>query len=215
MEEQATLTAYLSPPLVASDGLTIKSSLWAALLDIRAVTKRSAATGVVEDPEGSRAWIGALGYLSLLDQLGTAVARPSRPNSIHSNGILRALLAFADLDGDQLDAVVALRNAFAHDYSLVSIDSRPGKSGRTHRFSLNIEPGMLVSVPQDRWSGSFDPIDGSDTVMSLRGVGDLAESVVAEAQRCNAVGDLQIGLPGGAREMQTRYFLMYVEPAGR
>jgi hypothetical protein len=159
-EEQTTLSAYLSPPLVASDGLTIKSSLWAALLDIRAVTKRSAATGLVEDPEGSRAWIGALGYLSLLDQLGTAVARPSRPNSIHSNGILRALLAFADLDHDQREAVVALRNAFAHDYSLVSIDARPGKSGRTHRFSLNMNPAC---------SRQFLRIDGA--VHSIRSTG--------------------------------------------
>lgn len=207
VSDRDILERYLSKP-VATDGYEVASSLWLALNEARALTGRNLTTGQVEDPEGSRSWLGALGYLCLLDQLGTAVKRPSLTPGGKKNGLERALLAFTDLDGDHRDATVALRNAFAHDYSLINQDKH-GKPGRHHRFQLSPDPGPFLQLPPQRWSGTWADLDGGDTLVSLRGLGDRVESVVDTVGQCFTAGDLEIGLPGGAQEMALRYFHRY------
>lgn len=210
LTETEVLDRYLAPPLRSPDGVELKSSFWAALLDARAVTGRDGSIGQVVRPVDSRAWIGAIGYLCFMDQVGTAVFRPSVGAPDTSAGILRALESFTGLSSDERDAIYALRNALAHDYSLINTDPRKEHDERSHRFQLHPQPGELAALPARRWNGSFaagDLAASDDTIVSLREVGDLAEQVAAEVFAAHAASDLRIGLAGGADEMLARYFM--------
>jgi hypothetical protein len=201
---------YLDPPWTNPQGVTTKSSFWAALLDARAVTGRDADTGAVADPATCASWIGAIGYLCFIDEVGTAVYLASVGSPATTTGVLRALESFSTLSVDERDVVYALRNGLAHDYSLINVDQRNGRQERSHRFQLHAAPGPLAVLPQNRWDGSFQNLGpNEDTIVSLREVGDLAESIARSVIGAHVAGDLRIGLPGGANEMLARYFLQF------
>ena len=77
------LDAYLAPRVIRPDGLTFESSFAALLRDARQATSRDDTTGALPRRRAyeGRSWLGALGYLCLIDQVGTAV-RPKRTTKI-------------------------------------------------------------------------------------------------------------------------------------
>ena len=83
--EEEALGYYLKP-----EGKRM-SSFWAALRDARCATGRNVETGTVVDEAKTGSWLGAIGYLMLLDQIGTAVRRSEAPESPS----LRVALPFA------------------------------------------------------------------------------------------------------------------------
>jgi hypothetical protein len=213
-EEAKALTDYLDRPYVRPDGLILKSSFWAALLDAREATGRDLDNGaVVDGQDRSKYWLGAIGYLCFIDEVGSAVCPAGRRPPREQNGVLAALGAWTDLPEREREAIWALRCALAHDYSLVNTNPRRGGAQLDHRFQLHDQPGPLVVLPARRWCGSFDHLFADeDTVVSLREVGTLAEHVAAAVIDAHSEGQLRIRLEGGAPEMRARYFLIYRAP---
>jgi hypothetical protein len=85
------------------------------------------ATGEVSPKRrASGSWLGALGYMVMLDQIGECF-RPANatplPNA--TPDFIKALTYFAEEIPDrERQALYALRCCFTHDYSLVNITAR-------------------------------------------------------------------------------------------
>lgn len=219
-EESAALDQYLSAPQWTDhgDGLRscAESSFSAALRDARGATGRGP-DGKVVEPERSASWLGAMGYLAFLDQVGTAVRSVDfqRPAGDRQPALRRALAQFAPSWVTEEHGLVlwALRNSLAHDYSLFSQHrDRSGQlvvdSSRHFAFSFDVEGDELIQRAEAQWSGVLHPDElpiECRTVVSLRQLGDLAERVRARVVEEHACGRLRIALDGGADEMNVRY----------
>jgi hypothetical protein len=92
----------------------------AVLRDARGITKRDPDTGRL-DPEVKHghlgSWLGALGYMVLLDQIGRCF-KPKRDAPEQGPPMVKALKHFSGLTDEKTCAIFALRCAFAHDYGL-------------------------------------------------------------------------------------------------
>lgn len=180
------------------------SSFVAALRDARAATGRNLETGVLEDEPRSGNWLGALGYMALLDQIGKCFR--SRGVSCSKHPVRAALECFAGSSDTEAAAVYALRCSFAHDYALVNRREDPLLQ---HHFQVNQdETGPLVALPKTAWDGKLGNRNANNrTVVNLRALGDVTEQVVATIREMADRAELVLVLPGGADELFARYFL--------
>jgi len=104
--EHDTISAFLIYRRRRSDAHWV-SSLVAVLRDARAATGRYLATGEVSPKQrGSGSWLGALGYMVMLDQIGECF-RPANASSLpHGTpDFIKALTYFADEIQDGAGAV--------------------------------------------------------------------------------------------------------------
>jgi hypothetical protein len=231
------LTAYLSPRSHFPPGIYFESSLSAILRDARGATGRDD-EGVLPPDRAheGRSWLGALGYLCLIDQVGTAV-RPKRVTTIPLDehwppSFVRGLARFApDLVSSPLDraALYGVRCALAHDFSLVNMgndgrvrgEKKPPRPGtqrlidRLHVFNYTFDPERpLVDHAVQLWRRTtWTPRPEQMTVVNLYKVGNLAESIVATAQAMHVAGRLTINdeYVRSPRELMVRYGLSYRE----
>jgi hypothetical protein len=198
---------YPTPPRL---GAQYKSSLIALLTDARGATGRDLDTGSVVNPEHTRSWLGATGYLILLDQVGTCF-RQAGMNVAADNPIARALKQFSQVTDDAcVDAIYALRHALAHDYALFNANSK--HPSRQHAFNFTADGHTpLVVLPQRAWGGSYDasvPVPPEETTLvNLRALGDLGEEVVANLRQLHGRQGLDITM--GVAEFMVRYGLYY------
>jgi hypothetical protein len=140
--------------------------------------------------------------LVLLEQIGEAVLRPSRPTA--QNGIPRAVAHFVDavFPVDWTGALVGLRNALAHDYGLVATS---GDQARRHIFRL-ASGGPLVRLPSSTWDRDWHAHPERDaTWVNVIAVADLVEQAVAEVGRAWWANDLDTDLKGGLDELRARF----------
>lgn len=210
--EEETLSAFLHYR-EPQDGAHWVSCLIALLRDARVVTGRDVTTGEVEEDKQELAgrWLGAVGYMTLFDQIGSAY-RPSNQAELAGQHFLKALQYFAPEIGElERDALYALRCSFVHDYSLINIPTMGNqqvRERRTHHFMLTAadEGGPIVKLPVQRWDGDVDHCRLSNaTWVNLRALGDLAEKVFHRLISHHEAGTLTIALPGGLNELQSRY----------
>jgi hypothetical protein len=215
--EHDTISAFLTNRRRRSDTHWV-SSLVAVLRDARAATGRYLATGEVSPKQrGSGSWLGVLGYMVMLDQIGECF-RPADASSL-PNGtpdLIKALTYFADEIPDrERQALYALRCSFAHDYSLVNIPSNR-RTDRLHHFRLSEDPTPcpLVDLPAVPWDGDIARRSVSTaTRVSLRRLGDVAESMYTRLLGLHSRRELSIALPGGAAELRARFaFTVYPDP---
>jgi hypothetical protein len=207
LDENTAITRHLNerPPI---NGIQYKSSLIALLGDARGAAERNAVTGLVEPGKQSASWLGAAGYLILLDQIGTCF-KLKGPEVQADNAITRALMYFSHIqDNATLDALYGLRNALAHDYAL--FNPHATNPARRHAFNFCADAvSPLVRLPVAVWSGDYDPdklIPREQTTMvNLRRIGDLAEEVVAALRRYHQAGRLMIRPPLTVAEFHVRY----------
>jgi hypothetical protein len=175
-------------------------------------------TGLFTDPAAPNAmtWVAALGYLCLLDQLGSVVERGSPSPAMVSElqryagkveqNFRRPLVQFSNLTPDDASALFALRNCLAHDYSLANTHKRPELC---RAFTLHGGTGAFVKHPTVPWNGSFADADtGPDTktAVSLRLLGDTVESVVAAVGMAHALGEVITKLAD--EELLARFFVV-------
>lgn len=149
-------------------------------------------------------WLGALGYLALLDQIGKCF-KPRDVALIFDNAISRALKYFTTLTDEEVDAIYALRNAFAHDYSLYNINhNRPSY---THNFTVIQSPARpLVTLPQDIWDGNLATRSNNNiTWVNLEALGDTVEQICARLLDLANNDQLEVTLQGGPDELLQRY----------
>jgi len=143
-----------------------------------------------------------MGYLVLLEQIGEAVHGASGP--VDQGGIPRALAHFGPtgLQDAWVDALVALRNALAHDYGLVAMNRN---AARRHVFRLTGE-GPLVRLPDSRWDRDWRAHPERDaTYVKVLAVADLVERVIVSVGNAWWSCDLDTDLSGGRDELAARF----------
>jgi len=208
MPEAKALAFFLNfhPP---QSGIQVFSGFVHALKEARQLTHRDLYTGQkLPNSTGQYgSWLGAVGYFALLDQIGKCF-KPKSVARQNGNAIQQALKHFTSLNNAEIDALYALRCAFAHDYSLYNIKS--GKPKLTHNFIVGqgATPNV-VTLPQTQWDGNLqNQAPTVKTTVSLEAFGDLVELVVHKILSCNLAGDLEILLPDGSDELVRRYMFM-------
>jgi hypothetical protein len=210
--EQETLSAFLDYRW-PQDGAHWVSCLIALLRDARVVTGRDVATGEVEPDKVELAgrWLGAVGYMTLFDQIGSAYRRADVAE-LSGQAFMKAFQYFApEVNEAERDALYALRCSFVHDYSLVNVPKQGRqevRDRRTHHFILTAEDdaGPIVKLPPERWDGDLDHCRiRNATWINLRLLGNLAEEVFKRIVVLHETGDLIIALSGGLTELQRRY----------
>jgi hypothetical protein len=90
MTEQQALLHHLASEPITYQGRYVFSGFTAALRDARGATGRHPSSGAVVKPEDNCSWLGAVGYLILLDQIGTCF-KPAGTGELRGNTIDSAL----------------------------------------------------------------------------------------------------------------------------
>lgn len=206
MPERDAIFSHLTN-ISSQQNITYFSGFVAALRDARKFTKRSQVTGekLVNDTCGNHgSWLGAIGYLSLLDQIGKCF-KPRVTAAINGNSISKSLKYFSTLPHPEIDSIYALRNAFAHDYSLFNINNT--RPSYTHHFTVIQSPTEpLVRLPQNQWDGNHSNRTNDNlTIINLEALGDIAEQICAQLLQFADSNDLEVTLQGGSDELIHRY----------
>jgi hypothetical protein len=183
------IAQHLSVTRYGQDGRY--SSLIALLRDTRGVTHRDEHGHYAdeEEAEHSQSWIGAIGYLLILDQVGTCFSK-AREWETSGIAIVRALRYWAseDVSAGEAQALYALRCSLVHAYSLwnpgYSVEN-PGEviERQRHRFVLVADvTSPIVRLPpqSQRGKAGRSIADTGETLVNLRAVADLVESIVTE-----------------------------------
>lgn len=203
------LTGFLTVRQASEQLFSWTSTFSAAARDARRATGRDVITGIIERQDPAAGWLGTLGYLILLDQVGGCFAPRTLPRPAPlPNAFARALTYFAPAVTDtDIVTMYALRCAFAHDYALTNRHKNDRRL--THRFLIVDDPtAPLFEYPAVPWTGRYEDRQRSNqTRVNLQAVGDVTESVVASIAGLLKADDLVIVLPGGMDELLARFTL--------
>lgn len=201
MPKAEAIAMHLGPLMAAGDGLAF-SSFRALLRNARKHTGRSEETGEVTDPSAVGDWLGALGYLVLLEQIGKCFAVAGEPVQKHEPAA-SALVSFGGVRRDEARALYALRCALAHDFGLQNRNEK--HRYLQHQFTLLAVPGEpLVRLPAATWSGKRS--DRSHvTVVNLYELAEVSELVARTVVEKARDGRLELILDGGSDELLDRY----------
>ena len=192
------LALWMHLPVVVQtpDGLrAVRSSLEASLKNCREATNRDGNTGTPLPPGVNGSWLGAMGYLALLDQIGNSVRHRKHPRAPSGKtGFEHALAHFSTITDDEAVCLYALRNSLAHDFSLVNVPPPRIKGARrkalTRLFTLSRGEPNLIRWPTRNWSPN-NPRRTDATVVDVGHLGDLVEGVVHEVRRVYALDELR------------------------
>lgn len=189
---------------------TLSSCFMGALRDARKFTKRNQDTGkkLADDSCGDHgSWLGTIGYLALLDQIGGCF-KPKGIATITGNCVIKALRYYTSISQRDADAIYALRCSLAHDFGLFNYN--PKKPNLTHLFTLHQSPsGPVVKLPTIQWDGDYQNIvPDNSTWINLEALGDMVEEIYLELLRLASKSELEIVLAGGAVELVTRYSII-------
>jgi hypothetical protein len=206
MPESEALKLHFSN-LTETKDFTFFSGFTAALRDARKFTKRNQDNGtkLTGDAFGDHgSWLGTIGYLSLLDQVGKCF-KPLNSNLLTLNAITKALKYFTALTDKEIDAIYALRCGFAHDFSLFNLN--PNNPSLTHYFLVN--QGIqtpVVTLPQILWDGNHsNKTPQNVTIINLEALGDLVENIVKKLKQMTNDNELEVTLQDGSDELIHRY----------
>ncbi len=181
------------------------SGFMAALRGARGLTARDLVTG--EKTEGDHGnWLGAIGYLILLDQIGKCFKPLAIEKVPDGNPISVALKLFSTLEPLEIDAIYALRCSFAHDFSLSNIP-KSGKKSLYHFFLVHQgADGPLIRLPKESWDGNQENKNQSNqTAINLELLGDLVDNICIQLKDLAHRGEIETILPGGTDELIQRY----------
>ncbi len=178
----------------------------ALLRDARKFTNRDLVTGKVlsDDHALVGSWLGNLGYLMLLDQMGSAISLKGKRDRSNKSGILKCLSQFSSLSNQQKNALYALRNSFAHNYSIINIGKKPSYHFRFALRANKVDP--MLTLPKVMWNGDINSggID-STTVLNLWAFGDFVEQIIDEIKVEYLNGNIEINLEGGNQELLAKF----------
>jgi hypothetical protein len=168
------------------------STLVAGLKDCRANTKRNAITGIFDNNLNGHPgnWLGTIGYFTILDQIGSCFKLKENTRTTKStNSIKLAIESFGynliDNDSKKLNALIALRNSFTHDFNLLNIP-KDKELSQTHKFTVtaNIYDNWIVKLPGRQWDGNIEAKNFDDTsnttYVNLFGLGQLVEEIYSK-----------------------------------
>jgi hypothetical protein len=211
MQDKEVIHIHLTSSYIETLNGTFFSGFCGALKDARKMTGRNVNTG---EKDGSNefghlgSWLGTIGYLTLLDQIGRCFKRVNGPIiEDNKSGIIKALKHFSPLDDNQINAIYALRNSFAHDFSLQNIN---GRAGLTHHFVVdNSSTEPLIILPSEVWDGDLASKSNINlTKINLQALGDEVEKLVKNLIQLNSDNQVEIILEKGQEELIKRYFFV-------
>lgn len=192
------------------NGRVSESSLVHALRNIRLITGRNIDSGVIDSDSNlgyPGNWIGAIGYLTILDQIGKCY-RPNSKNKITDkrSPIKKALAYFTKISDEEANAVYALRNAFHHDFSLLNI-----YNGNNYHFAVNQHAtNPVVILPSIQWDGNINNRNiCNQTYINLQALGDLVENIYTQLLQLENSNKLVLDLDGGKEELTARYIFYH------
>lgn len=191
-------------------GSTRYSTLIAGLRDSRACTKRDLLSGKYnpnanEGDEGN--WLGAIGYFTILDQIGSCYKPSGVENIKHTESSIKYAIehfAYGLIQNNErkLSALIALRNAFTHDFNLLNIPrDRKKVSMQQHKFTVmsDIKSNWVVKLPLSLWDGNIESKKFNDTsdntFINLFGFGNLVESIHTLIYDMISKDQLELQLP--------------------
>jgi hypothetical protein len=211
MDPREAMEIYLFPNNSSSQAVKITSCFIAALRDARKTTCRQINNGGNLPDVNHGSWLGAIGYMVLLDQIGGCL-KPKNRQSKYTNEFKKALDYFeSGLNDDEINALYALRCSFAHNYSLINVDEHfkeadKSKDKLTHCFHVGVgKPCKIVELPQKRWERDFKKIsDDEITYINLEALGDLVENICSKIIDKFQRDELELTLP--VEEFLKRYF---------
>jgi hypothetical protein len=194
------------------NGMIYFSGFSGALIEAREAShRREDGTKIPNIKHGS--WLGAIGYFSLLEQIGNCFRPQKTKVRVHSheNGIKKALKYFSSLNQDEIDAIYALRCAFAHDYSLSNIKTLNEKIA--HHFKVTEGTATpLIQFPKEAWDGNYENLKAeTTTTINLERFEDLVEDIIQHLIEMLKNDQLEIALKGGADELVNRYSFVLVQ----
>jgi hypothetical protein len=205
LDPKKIIFLYLNNPIEHNSGF--KSGFIKVLQEARKLTGRNVNTGQknIEDNDENESWLGVIGYMVLLDQIGKCI-KPKDKCIKEKRSIIKALRYFSTLDDNKIDVVYALRCAFSHDFSLFNFND---DSRFCHRFLISTDKSQpLISLPNNIWTGQYD-IDQNDdiTIINITLLCDLIEGIYSKLLELARADELEITLKKGIREFTFRYGL--------
>ncbi|MBL7888652.1 MAG: hypothetical protein JNL24_03810 [Bacteroidia bacterium] len=193
-EETNYIFQYLTCETFDYQGSQRYSTINAGLRESRLFTKRDKLTGKYNpDAECGFAghWLGAIGYFTVLDQIGSCFKNPGQEISPKYNKIKFAIETFGfdfiENDIRKLNALIALRNAFTHDFNLLNIpDNERLNDLQRCKFTVYPDPdneNEVVKLPTTLWNGDilgkdFHRTDDT-TFVNIFGFGTFVEKIHA------------------------------------
>lgn len=169
------LLNYFKYPWKDLLGNTWKSPYMAALIDARKVTSRNIRTGKKLNRDHG-CWLGALGYMALVDHVGGIIKLKNKSNS--DNDFISALKQFTNLNEKERKALYALRCSFAHNYHLYNNNTKD--ENKIHHFTVTSgsKSDSLIIFPQEKWDGDHETkISRNKTIINFELFGDLVEEM--------------------------------------
>ncbi len=193
------------------NGIVYFSGFSGALIEARdAANRREDGSKIQNIKHG--AWLAAIGYFALLEQIGNCFRPKETSIRVHGNenGIKKALKFFSGLSKEEIDALYALRCAFAHDFSLSNIKTLTSKSA--HHFRVTEGAGTpLVLFPKEPWDGNYQNIKPeTTTTVNLELFGDMVEDLIINLKQMAQKDQIEIALKGGAEELEKRYSFVII-----
>jgi len=182
----------------------VASALVRALGNVRNETGRDE-NGKKNTGQDHGSWLGAIGYMAILDQIGKCFKPRNRPPLNNLNSIQKALRYFTRIGQHKINAIYALRCAFTHDYSLYNQNAKD--PALQHRFTVTqgTKP-PLVKLPKVAWDGDIlNRNHQNQTVINLEKFGDLVEAIYKRLVKLHKHQGLEILLKGGNEELAQRY----------
>jgi len=172
------LVRYFSFP-TRHGGYEWKSPYFGALIDARKATGRDIHSGEKIIAEGHGSWLGALGYMALVDHVG-GIVRKKRIIDSSKNDFLEALGSFTNLNEKERKILYALRCSFAHNYHLYN--NRIKDKDKLHHFRVTsgLDGQSLIIHPKKQWSGRHGKRFKNDlntTTVNIEIFGDLIEKM--------------------------------------
>ncbi len=163
-------------PVRLQDGALLHSTLTAPLKEIRRLAVRDELTGKHLSERQSPSWVAAMGYFSLIEQLGNAYE--CSKGSKGGNNFKRSLKIFSGLNEKQVEVLWGLRCSLFHDFAIVRNEGKP-------KYIFNVGPrgtaSSFIREAAQVWRGEI-PEDGNlssfVTTVDLWGIGDLFETAI-------------------------------------
>jgi len=192
--------SYTAP----SGAATMFSGFSKGLREARESSGRNLDTGDKLSNRSHASWLAFIGYMSLLDQIGSCFKPKGTPIE-QGSAITKALKYFSALDEKSIDALYALRNAFTHDFSLYNINTSKPQFTQCFRVYGKCT-GDVVELPKIAWNGDYNNRNNDNyTLINLEAFGDLVEDLCCKLFSLANSSDLEVTLQGGSDELLQRY----------
>jgi hypothetical protein len=179
-----TILDYLDPSReLIENGRINKSPYVAALQHSRCATNRDENTGEKIIGVKHSSWLGTVGYMIVLDIIGSKFRISTHKNKIDeienelkpqkSPSLVKALGYFSNLSCEEIFALYALRCTFIHDFFLYNKKNKK----YLHHFQVTDGKGKIVTLPNIKWDGDLKNRNVNITIVNLEALGDLVEEI--------------------------------------